>query len=120
MTKGEAEDPECPREVTAEKDAIRLFLAYLKQEATGDAIMAIASDKGNLREFANYAHTLSRHNGRSTQSLRSLITVAPALYAVANVARELPESIIPRDAIPSFRCVSAALLVYHEWVRGHA
>ena len=100
-----------------EKRAVRLFLAYLKQRATQDALMALASSKGRREETANYLHTVTVLVGKTDTYLQDLVAVAPAFGALVALSYGLGPEVLPVSATPSQICVTAVMREYHTWVK---
>lgn len=111
-----------PQEFQKQKSTLELFLTYLKQQSTQDALGAQATKKGKLKEVVNYLHTLTFIVGsiKDEKGLRRLAEQAPALCEITNLARHLKTTTIPSSAIPSEACINALLKWYHKWVRHQA
>jgi hypothetical protein len=116
------EFPVLPREVTSELRAIQLFMAYLDQRATRDSIYALAHGQNRLREVDNHMHTVMFVAARpkTVEDLRRLMTAAPALDALVDLARQIPDEVMPPAAIPSYTCMLHAMEAYHRWVQAQA
>lgn len=116
-----AMNPKVPPELAKEKGNVRLFLTYLRQSSTQDALLAAARGSPQLRELTNCLHTLKVQvgdAGRGDSDLRELISVAPAFELVAALSYKVRRSVLP--VIPSEACVVAVMRAYHNWVRRQA
>lgn len=112
--------PVLPRAVATERRIIQLFLAYLKQPASQDAILGAARAARRLEEVANYINTLEMYTGRPDADLRALLTAAPALQEVVTLTYGLRAGLFPDGTVPSGACIDAAQGAYHRWVRSRA
>lgn len=121
MTK-RGELPILPPEVAQELKVIQLFVTYLRQRTTTDALMAMAKKEERFDEIYSFHHSITILSGapRSREDLRRLLKFAPALDAIVSFVRALPSHILPEEAIPSERCIQGALAAYHQWVRVQA
>ena len=113
-----------PRSITAAQGTIRLFMAYLCQTPTQNAIRAIANGglykgvEAYSRELEDAIQTLLRVGiPRNYDDLCRLIAHTPALQTVCSFAWQANDPLnLPAQALIPREVIEACVVAYHDWV----
>jgi hypothetical protein len=114
-----------PREIMANRHVLQLFMAYIKQPATSDALEAAASERPVGSRTTAKSVMAARHElivrvgvPRSQEELRLLVARAPTLSLVRKWASRIEDPrVLPEEAIPSRELIESCLAAYHHWVQ---
>lgn len=105
-----------PKAVLKERPTIALFLTYLRQKVTENALANLVDRKAE-RGLRENIWRLKNTAADTNEGLCLSTHKAVILRDIVKLARGLNEDILPQKALPSNACLDAFVKAYHEWVQ---
>jgi hypothetical protein len=114
-----------PQVVTRAWPTIRLFMSYLQQHTTRQAILDAVERATGAKEREKASRAIDRLLAEvgiphDHDALCRLVTLALEFDDIADYASQVEKEIIPFSAIPPNEALDAMIDTYHAWVAAKA